>query len=82
MPKVPATTYAGAGCVTGPNGELIQPGEPIPKTWPPDVRQSLFDAGATLATKPVSRVVTATGEPQQVGPDAGEVATARRRDRR
>lgn len=82
MPKVPAITYAGEGCITGPNGEMIQPGEPVPKNWPLDVRQSLFDAGATSVTKPADRIVTATSEPQRVGPDAGEVATAHRANRR
>lgn len=91
MPKVPATTYAGPGVITGPNGELLEPGAPIPKTWPLDVRQSLFDAGATVKDRPAitaaldalpgQPVSPGPGPAERVGPDAGEVATAHRRDR-
>lgn len=91
MPEVPAVTYAGAGCITGPNGEMVMPGEPIPKTWPLEYRQAFYDAGSTTKTKPPAAaalealpgelVSPGPGPAEQIGPDAAEIERASRKDR-
>lgn len=69
MPKVPATTYAGPGGCIGPDGALVGPGQPIPDSWPAEVRQSLYDSGGATA-QPIAVGLAATGEPELVEAEA------------